>query len=48
MILITLISTSELAFIFKMTKTLDLNFVVVVEIKVDPFGPCAKNGTIHK
>ncbi len=36
MALITLISTSELTLVFLMTRTLDLNFVDIVGIKVEP------------
>ncbi len=34
--LITLISTSELTLVFMMTRTLDLNFVDIVGIRVKP------------
>ncbi len=37
--LITLISTSELTFVFLMTRTLDLNFVDIVGIRVEPLVP---------
>ncbi len=39
MALITLIiiSTSELTLVFLMTRTLDLNFVDIVGIRVEPF-----------
>ncbi len=36
MAFITLISTSELTLVFLMTKTLDLNFVDIVGIRVEP------------
>ncbi len=36
MALITLISTSELTLVFVMTRTLDLNFVNIVGIIVEP------------
>ncbi len=36
MALITLISTSELTFVFLMTRTLDLNFVDIFGIRVEP------------
>ncbi len=36
MALITLISTSELPLVFLMTSTLDLNFVDIVGIRVEP------------
>ncbi len=36
MALITLISTSELTVVFLMTTTLDLNFVDIVGIRVEP------------
>ncbi len=36
MALITLISTSELSVVFLMTRTLDLNFVDIVGIRVEP------------
>ncbi len=36
MALITLISTSELTIVFLMTRTFDLNFVDIVEIRVEP------------
>ncbi len=36
MALITLISTSELILVFLMTRTLDLNFVDIVGIGVEP------------
>ncbi len=35
MALITLISTSELTLVFLMTRTLDLNFVDIVGIRVE-------------
>ncbi len=35
MALITLISTSELTLVFMMTRTLDLNFVDIVGIRVE-------------
>ncbi len=35
--LITLISTSELTLVLWMTRTLDLNFVDIVGITVEPF-----------
>ncbi len=37
MALITLISTSELTLVFLMTRILDLNFVDIVRIRVEPF-----------
>ncbi len=36
MTLITLISTSELTLVFLMTRTLDLNFVDIIGIRVEP------------
>ncbi len=36
MALITLIATSELTLVFLMTRTLDLNFVDIVGIRVEP------------
>ncbi len=36
MALITLISTIELTLVFLMTRTLDLNFVDIVGIRVEP------------
>ncbi len=36
MALVTLISTSELTLVFLMTRTLDLNFVDIVEIRMEP------------
>ncbi len=36
MALITLISTSELTLVVLMTRTLDLNFVDIVGIRVEP------------
>ncbi len=36
MTLITLISTSELTLVFLITRTLDLNFVDIVGISVEP------------
>ncbi len=35
MALITLISTSELTLVFLMTRTLDLNFIDIVGIRVE-------------
>ncbi len=37
MALITLKSTSKLTLVFLMTRTLDLNFVDIVGIRVEPF-----------
>ncbi len=50
MALITLISTSESTLIFLMTRTLDLNFVDIVVIRVEPLlhVPNIKKVTIHK
>ncbi len=36
MALITLISTNELTLVFLMTRTLDLNFVDIVGIRLEP------------
>ncbi len=50
MALITLISTSELTLVFVMTRTLDLNFVDIVGIRVEQLVhvPNIKKLTIHK
>ncbi len=37
MTLITMISTSELTLVFMITRTLNLNFVEIVGIRVEPF-----------
>ncbi len=43
MALITLISTSVLVHVFLMTRTLDLNFVDIVGIRVEPLVNVPKN-----
>ncbi len=50
MALITLISTSELTLLFLTAGTLDLNFVDIVGIRVEPLVhvPNIKKMTIHK
>ncbi len=49
MVLITLISTSELTLVFLMTRTLDLNFVDIVGIRMEPLVhvPNINKMTIH-
>ncbi len=50
MAVITVISTSELTLVFLMTRTLDLNFVDIIGIRVEPLVhvPNIIKMTIHK